>query len=212
MKGLRLIFLAVVAVASVGPASLVVRAQTISPVQVRGGFSLSTTSYSKMAAERSNTVNRSFGFHTVVEPRLYDVIALPVVVGWEYLGPICLDWESSVDCSAAREERTSLLFAGVGAALYGPPIPLSLDEEDRGGRPFFVVGREWVSRGIGDDGCLNCILESVRFSGGLFVEPGLELPAGEFLSVSVSYRMYEGASDLENRFNLRFSTRGRLWH
>lgn len=186
-----------------------VSGQQFAALRLYGGLGLSTTSYSPAAARQSNTVDRSFGLQSHFEPRFYDTVGLPVSIGWEYLGPVCLDIDSSVDCSAGREEKTSLLFGSIGAALYGPPIPFEYQDEDSNGRPFLMIGREWVSRGIGDRGCLNCILESVQFDGGLFVEPGVEVSAGRHLNVSFSYRLYGRGSDLENRLGLRFATRGR---
>lgn len=208
MARIRLLLTLIVA----GPALFVAAptaAQYVSPLRLHGGLGVSTTSYSPVAAERSNTVDRSFGVQAFLEPRLFDTIGVPISVGWEYLGPVCFDVDSSVDCAARVEERTSLLFGSVGAALHGPPIPLAFDGEASDGRPFVIVGREWVSRGIGDDGCLNCALDTVRFEGGLFIEPGVSFSAGRDLIVSLGYRLYRSGSDLENRLGVRLLTRGR---
>lgn len=176
-------------------------------VRFHGGLGLTTTSYRTSAAERSNTVDRSFGVQSIFEPTLYETIGFPVSIGWEYLGPICLDIDPSVNCGARHEEKTSLLFGSVGISLHGPPLPLGLGDRESADRPFVIVGREWVSRGIGDDGCLNCFLDSVRFRGGLFIEPGVSFGAGRYLTMNVGYRVYRGTSDLENRIAIRLITR-----
>lgn len=183
-------------------------AQHFPSLSIHGGMGFTTTSYSKTAAEQSNTVSRGFGFQSILEPRLYNTIGIPIMIGWEYLGPICFDEGGSSGCPSRSERKTSLFFASLGAALYGPSIPMAFDQ-DSARRPFIIAGREWVSKGVGDDGCLNCTIESVRFDGGLFVEPGIELPAGEDVTVSLGYRMYYARSDLENRFVIRFTSRRR---
>lgn len=177
-------------------------------LSIHGGMGLTTTSYDERAAERSNTVRRGFGLQGFVEPRLYDTVGLPVMIGWEYLGPICFDANETTRCAGRNERRTSLLFASLGAAMYGPSIPWPGDEGAPRRRAFIIAGREWVSRGIDDDDCLNCMIDDVHFDGGLFVEPGIELPAGRQMVVALGYRMYRGSSDLENRFVIRLISEG----
>jgi hypothetical protein len=65
-------------------------------------------------------------------------------------------------------------------------------------------GREWVRGGIGEGGCLNCILDDVDLDGGWFVEPGLELRLAPQEGMAIYYRIFEPASDLAGRLTLRY--------
>jgi len=198
----RIVALAGVLVVALGVVTA--GAQSNQVIGIHGGLDFVTTGYKKSAARESNTVTRSFGIHGFLESRFYDVVGFQGMLGWEYLGPVCIDLSESSDCDRRQEERTSLIFASIGGVLYGPPLAPLIGQ--RGFRPVVGFGREWVSRGVGDRDCLNCTLDSVHFDGGMFIEPGLELPAFNDISATLGYRLYQSTADLENRFVLRLST------
>lgn len=208
----RLRFLSGVALAFLVASSLIparVSAQYNSPVTVHGGLGLSTTSYDRSAARQSNTVSRSFGFQSFVEPRLYGTVGFPITIGWEYLGPVCFNTSESAACFDRPERRTSAFFASIGPALYGPPIPLTMLELDTDARPFILVGKEWVTGGFMDADCITCYVDGIDFDGGVFMEPGFGIQVTPDVTIGVGYRVYKSRSDLENRLVVRIETRSR---
>ena len=178
-------------------------AQPTSPLTYRGGVGFSTTSYDESAASRSNTVSRSFGIQGSFSPRLHQVLAVRTDLGWEYLGPVCLDLGEEVDCARSTEEQTSAVFASIGAAIYTPPVRIGSRREWTDTSLVLGFGREWVWAGIGDDGCINCTIERVGFDGGLYLEPGLEFTTNHRIGVEAAYRFYESRADLSGKFILR---------
>ena len=176
------------------------------PWSLQGSFGLTAASFAERTAGTGGSVGVRLGF----APRLFEVLAAHVEFGLDYLGPIC--FEAGAACEAERSRSTSdETFMLSGAAALGmltPPVYLGTRSEGVDVAVGVFAGREWVEAGLGRGDCLNCRVSDIDLRGGLFLEPTLELWFFSNIAFGASYRRYSTASDLQNRFTLRFIVRG----
>lgn len=160
------------------------------PASFEGGLGLRATSY---LADPDASALDAFGLgvaaHTAL--RLYDVALLQIEGGVDYLGPLCYDTDAA--CASPQPSGAST-FVASGAVGTGLRLPFP------GARSFAVpvaarvlLGREWLTGGIGDGDCLNCTTD-LTLDGGPFLEASLDVAARSHLRLRVGYRTYT-ASD-----------------
>jgi hypothetical protein len=169
-----------------------------SPLALRGGIGLSTTSYDQEIADHFNLASRGWGFQGTFAPRLYQYVGVLLEVGWEYWSQVCVGSPCEKDRSS-----TSSIMASTGIGLASPVLFV----DDKSGPIGFGLtlngGHEWIKSGLSQDNCLNCIIDDLNVNGGYWVEPGLDLYADPSVVIGFTYRIYESAADINSRITIR---------
>lgn len=162
----------------VGPAPALAQA-----VAFEGGLDLRATTY--RAATDGNTVGLGGAAQTTA--RLYDLVLVQGEVGLDYLGPLCYDVGAACTTRRGGTPSTFVASGGVGAGVRLPLLgerPLGASLAGR-----VLLGREWLTGGIGADDCLNCTTD-LALDGGPFLEGSLDVAAHSRLRVRLGYRTY----------------------
>ena len=169
----------------------------------QGGVGLTAALFDESIAGTGGSVGVQFGF----SPRLYQVLALHVEGGVEYLGAICFEVGDAA-CEAARSRSPSsdtfMLSGALAVGIVTRPVRLGTRSEGVDVAVGLLAGREWVEAGLGQGDCLNCRVRGLDVRGGFFLEPMLELSFFPGFGLGVSYRIYSPASDLHGRISVRF--------
>ncbi len=169
-----------------------------SPVELRGGIGLTTTSYDKEIVDHFNLASRGWGFQSTFAPRFYSYVGILVEAGWEYWGQVCLD----SSCESGRTS-TSSLMASLGAGLASPVVFVNDREGPVGFGLTLNGGHEWIKSGLSQDSCLNCTIDDLDVKGGFWFEPGLDLIADPNIVIGFTYRVYESNADVNSRITIR---------
>jgi len=175
-----------------------IRSEAQSPVELRGGIGLTTTSYDAEIVDHFNLASRGWGFQGTFAPRFYNYVGVLVEIGWEYWGPLCAGSSCESDWTS-----TSSVMASLGAGLASPVLFVN----DPSGRIGFGLtlnaGREWIKSGLSQDYCLNCTIDDLDVKGGFWFEPGLDLVADPSVVIGFTYRIYESEADMNSRLTFR---------
>ena len=176
-----------------------------SPWTLRGGFGLTLASFERSIGGSDGSIGLQFDF----SPRLYRVLVLRFDFGVEYLGGVCFEVEDAceVERTRAASEETFMLSGSVAAGIMTPPVWIGTSSEGMDLAVGLLVGREWVEAGFAWGDCIYCRVRGLDVDGGYFLEPTLEASISG-LGVSVSYRTYNSASDLERRISVRLIATG----
>lgn len=156
----------------------------------QGGMGFSITSY-----QRDVSTVGSLGFQHVFSPRFYDLLALQVGLGWEFLGPHCVGQET---ICPTNNSRTLLLFGSLAVGLFTPRLYIGNGTVDLA--LGIYAGREWVHGRNGLKGCINCLDDQLKLQGGYYLEPTLEVFPFADYGMSLAYRGYSTAADPRGRF------------
>lgn len=169
-----------------------------SPVELRGGIGLTTTSYDEEIVDHFNLAGRGWGFQATFAPRFYNYVGILLETGWEYWGQVCLGSPCETDRTS-----TSSVMASLGVGLASPVLFVN----DRNGPVGFGLtlngGHEWIKSGLSQDNCLNCTINDLDVKGGFWFEPGLDLIADPNVVIGFAYRVYESNAGVNSRITIR---------
>lgn len=169
------------------------------PIQLRGGVTLTSTRYDNKIADSFNLSTRGWGFRGVFAPRFFGFTSLLAEGGWEYWAQVCID---PSDCEPDRGS-TSSIMGSLGAGLVSPLLFVD-DPEGRWGFGLTLyAGREWISAGLSQDGCLNCTIPDLDVNGGYWIEGGLDVTPDPSIVVGFVYRRFESSADVSSHVGIR---------